>query len=187
MIRVAMEARVIAPYRRLKFHSFGDRSIIHRPDWIYGPHQIAVGAGVVSLGHIWLSAERETWGDAHPAITIGDGVGIRPYCTISAAEGIVIEDNVVISSFSTITDSDHTWESGHENVIWSPTVASPIRIGRGTWIGERSAILRGAQIGKFCKIGANSVVKGEIPDYSVAVGAPAKVVGSTRSEAPDQA
>ena len=43
-------------------------------------------------------------------------------------------------------------------------------------------MLRGADIGRCCIIGANSVVRGEIPDYSIAVGAPARVVGSTRDQ-----
>jgi acetyltransferase-like isoleucine patch superfamily enzyme len=51
-----------------------------------------------------------------------------------------------------------------------PLATSPIRIGRGTWIGER------------CIIGANSVVRGRIPDNSIAVGAPARVVGTTEPE-----
>jgi acetyltransferase-like isoleucine patch superfamily enzyme len=59
----------------------------------------------------------------------------------------------------------------------NPLETSPIRIGRGTWIAERVAVLRGADIGRCCIIGANSVVKGTIPDYSIAVGSPARVVG----------
>jgi acetyltransferase-like isoleucine patch superfamily enzyme len=64
----------------------------------------------------------------------------------------------------------------------NPLVSTPVRIGEGTWIGERVAVLRGADIGRCCMIGANSVVRGEIPDYSIAVGAPARVVGSTRDQ-----
>jgi acetyltransferase-like isoleucine patch superfamily enzyme len=44
------------------------------------------------------------------------------------------------------------------------------------------AVLRGADIGRRCIIGANSVVRGHIPDNSIAVGAPARVVGSTEPE-----
>jgi acetyltransferase-like isoleucine patch superfamily enzyme len=107
---------------------------------------------------------------------------VRPYVTISAAESITIEDGVVISAFTTIIDSDHTFANGLPNVMHNPLVSSPVRIGEGTWMGERVAVLRGANIGRCCMIGANSVVRGEIPDYSVAVGAPARVVGSTREQ-----
>jgi acetyltransferase-like isoleucine patch superfamily enzyme len=54
---------------------------------------------------------------------------------------------------------------------------TPIRIGRGTWVAERVSVLRGADIGECCIIGANSVVRGQIPPYSIAVGSPARVVG----------
>lgn len=184
MKRVALRARLARPYWRRRFHRFGEDSVLNRPDWVYGPGLISIGARVIILDHLWLSVERSAWASSEPVITIGDGVAIRPYCTISAAESVVIEEDVVISAFTTLVDSDHTWRSGYESVLWSPLETTPVRVGRGTWIGERVAVLRGARIGRFCKIGANSVVRGEIPDYSIAVGAPAKVVGSTRGEAP---
>jgi acetyltransferase-like isoleucine patch superfamily enzyme len=99
--------------------------------------------------------------------------------TISAHESVVIEDDVLIAAWTSIYDSDHTL--GREgNPVWHPDVTSPVRVGRGSWLGERVAVLRGADIGEHCIVGANSVVKGAIPDFSVAAGAPARVVGSTR-------
>ena len=44
------------------------------------------------------------------------------------------------------------------------------------FVGDGAVVLPGARIGKHVTIGANSVVTGEIPDYSVAVGSPAKVI-----------
>jgi acetyltransferase-like isoleucine patch superfamily enzyme len=118
-----------------------------------------------------------------PLIELGDGVVLRHHVTISAAEHVVVEDDVLIAAYTSIYDADHTiGERG--NPIWHPQRTAPVRIGRGSWLGERVAVLRGADIGSHCIIGANSVVKGTIPDYSVAVGAPARVVGSTREMAP---
>jgi len=179
MVRVALRGRFMHPYWRWRFRSFGARSIIHRPNWVYGPGEIEIGDSVVMLHGLWLSAERPTWGREEPAIQIGNGVGIRPYCTISATESVVIEDDVVLSAFTTVIDSDHTWDADATNVLYNPAVTSPVRIGSGTWVGERVAVLRGADVGRHCIIGANSVVRGTIPDHSVAVGAPARVVGST--------
>ena len=48
-------------------------------------------------------------------------------------------------------------------------------IGEGSWLGEHVCVI-GASIGKHCVIGANAVVVHDIPDYSVAVGAPARVI-----------
>lgn len=49
-------------------------------------------------------------------------------------------------------------------------------IGDNVWIGDNSVILPGVEIGKGSIIGANSVVTKSIPDYSIAVGIPARLV-----------
>jgi acetyltransferase-like isoleucine patch superfamily enzyme len=165
-----------------RFHSFGADSILHRPDWLYGAHKIAIGKQVTIMRGAWLAVERSAWAAGGPALRIGDRVGIRHHCSISACSSVVIEDDVLIAAYVGIYDSDHTHEGPSNNPMYNPVVTSPIRIGRGTWIGDRVSVLRGSDIGEFCVIGAGSVVRGTIPDRSVAVGAPARVVGSTRPE-----
>lgn len=54
--------------------------------------------------------------------------------------------------------------------------ASPITIGSACWIGARATILPGATVGYGSTIGAGAVVSGNIPEYSVAVGVPARVI-----------
>jgi acetyltransferase-like isoleucine patch superfamily enzyme len=179
MARVALRAKLARPLRTRRFHSFGPESLIHRPEWIYGPHRIAIGRGVVFLGHAWLSAERATWERPEPAITVGEGTMFRAYAVISASSSITIEDNVLAGSFVTIVDSDHTISELDQNALWNPVESEPVRVGAGTWLGERVTVLRGTDIGRKCIIGAHSVVRGKIPDYSIAVGAPATVVGTT--------
>jgi acetyltransferase-like isoleucine patch superfamily enzyme len=177
MKRVALRSRVTAPYWRRRLHHFGEGAILHKPAWIYGPQQMSIGAHSLVLQGTWLSVESTAWDEPGPVLSIGKRVGIRPYCMISAAEHIEIEDDVIIAAFSSVIDSDHTFAAGRPNVMHNPLATAPIRIGRGTWIAERVAVLRGADIGRCCIIGANSVVKGPIPDYSIAVGSPARVVG----------
>lgn len=177
MKRVELEARALRPWRVRRFHEFGESAILHRPLWVYGPHQIAIGAHSLLLHGLWLSVETNAWDRPAPVLSIGDRVGIRPYCSISASESIVLEDDVILSAYSTVIDSDHTFRAGQPNVMHNPVDTAPVHIGRGTWIGERVAVLKGSRIGVCCIIGANSVVRGEIPPYSIAVGAPARVVG----------
>jgi acetyltransferase-like isoleucine patch superfamily enzyme len=176
MERVELEARLMRPWRERRFHEFGEGSILHRPLWVYGPQQIAIGANSLILHGAWLSVETPAWEREAPTVRIGDRVGIRPWCSISASEGIVLEDDVILSAYSTVIDSDHTFGRGNPNVMHNPVETAPVHVGRGTWIGERVAVLKGSRIGACCIIGANSVVKGEIPPYSIAVGAPARVV-----------
>jgi acetyltransferase-like isoleucine patch superfamily enzyme len=177
MKRVALRARITRPYWQRRMHHLGERAIIHRPVFVYGCHLMSIGADSLILHGASISVESPAWDRPAPVLEIGDRVGIRPHCTISAAESVIIEDDVIIGSFTGIVDSDHTFALGRPNVMHNPVESAPIRIGRGTWLAERVAVLRGSDIGRCCIVGANSVVRGQIPDYSIAVGAPARVVG----------
>jgi acetyltransferase-like isoleucine patch superfamily enzyme len=177
--RVILRGRLTRPYWRRRFHHFGEQSILHKPAWVSAPELISIGDYFLALHDLWLAVEQPARTSAAPVIVIGDNVAIRPHVTITAAESVVIEDHVVLSAFVSVVDSDHTF-GRNPSVLYNPLVTAPIRVGRGTWVAERVSVLRGSNIGEHCVIGANSVVRGEIPDYSVAVGAPARVVGSTR-------
>jgi acetyltransferase-like isoleucine patch superfamily enzyme len=50
-----------------------------------------------------------------------------------------------------------------------------VRIGSGAWLGENVCVI-GANVGRNSVVGANSVVMSDIPDFCVAVGAPARVI-----------
>jgi acetyltransferase-like isoleucine patch superfamily enzyme len=177
MRRVELLARFTRPYWERRFYAFGEDAIVHRPGSVFGAHQIAIGGHSLILGGCHIAVETPAWGRPAPVLRIGDRVGIRPYCMISASESIVIEDDVIIGAFTSVIDSDHTFAEGRPNVMHNAVVTAPIRIGRGSWLAERVAVLRGSSIGRCCIVGANSVVRGELPDYAIAAGAPAKVVG----------
>jgi lipopolysaccharide O-acetyltransferase len=141
---------------------------------------ISIGARVVILRGCWIAVERAAWEGPAPALTIGDRVGMRMGCTISASESIVVEDDVVMGAHVTIVDGRHTWSSGKPSTLDSPIDTSPVRVGRGTWLADGVTVSGGADIGEQCAVGSNTVVRGTIPDHSLVVGNPARVVGSTR-------
>jgi acetyltransferase-like isoleucine patch superfamily enzyme len=141
---------------------------------------MSIGDEVIVMHSAWFEIGEAAFDLRDPVLRIGDRVAIRSHCTISAAESVVIEDDVLIAGYTSIYDSDHT-VNGPGNPVWNPQVTAPVRIGRGSWLGERVTVLRGADIGEQCIIGAGSVVKGEIPSHSIAVGVPARVVGSTQA------
>jgi sugar O-acyltransferase (sialic acid O-acetyltransferase NeuD family) len=62
----------------------------------------------------------------------------------------------------------------------SPNVAlcGNVHVGEGTHVGAGSVVIPGKRIGKWCVIGAGSVVINDIPDYSIAVGNPCKIIKS---------
>ena len=51
-----------------------------------------------------------------------------------------------------------------------------IIIKKGAWIGAGASILPGVTVGKYAIVGAGAIVTKNVPDYSVVVGTPAKVV-----------
>jgi acetyltransferase-like isoleucine patch superfamily enzyme len=178
--RVALRNRMIRPLRTRQFHHYGEQSIIDRPAWLYGTHGASVGDGVLIMHGSWLAVERIAWGRREPILVIGNRVWIRSRATIAAVESIVIEDDVLMAGGVTIVDSNHSWTPGDPNPLHGPLESRPVRVGRGTWLGERVVVAKGADIGEQCAIGAGAVVTSRIPDFSIVVGVPGRVIGSTR-------
>src|SRR5690606_23732352 len=97
----------------------------------------------------------------------GDNIGVY----IQARNGIIMGNNVGISSGCAIVSSNHN-NDNHSKHDDSP----PIRIGNNVFIYANSVVLPGIQIGDNVIIGAGSVVTKDIPSNSIAVGNPCKVV-----------
>jgi acetyltransferase-like isoleucine patch superfamily enzyme len=178
---VTVRNNLLRPLRARQFYSFGQHSLIDRPIWLYGSRSISVGDQVIILRGAWLSVERVAWGKPAPVFKIGTGVGIRTGFTASAAESIEIEDHVGMGGNVTVVDSKHTWSGGHPNPNFNPVDSAPVRIGRGSWLADRVTVAAGSDIGEQCAIGSNTTVSGKVPDFSIVLGNPGRVVGSTRT------
>ena len=116
-------------------------------------------------------------------LVIGHNVQLNDYVHIVAMDSVKIGDNVLMASHIFISDNSHGSYKGDENdtnpnipPIQREYATAPVSIGDNTWIGEGVLIMPGVTIGNGCVIGAHSIVNKSIPDYSVAVGSPAKVV-----------
>jgi acetyltransferase-like isoleucine patch superfamily enzyme len=59
-----------------------------------------------------------------------------------------------------------------------PTQQSPVLIKKGAYIGAGAILLQGVSIGKLSVVGAGAVVTKDVPDFSLVVGVPAKVIRS---------
>jgi acetyltransferase-like isoleucine patch superfamily enzyme len=75
-----------------------------------------------------------------------------------------------------ITDQNHGYGDVDRPISQQTQPEKPVTIGSGSWLGTGTVVLPGASIGKHVAVGANSVVTGELPDFCVAVGAPARVI-----------
>ena len=112
-----------------------------------------------------------------PKLVIGDRVSATASLQISALREIVIEDDVMFASNIWICDGLHGYENVNLPYKYQPMFRiAPIKIGRGCWIGQNVVIMPGVTIGELSIIGANSVVTNNIPDRSIAVGSPARIV-----------
>ena len=122
--------------------------------------------------------------DGHSAtLTFGKNVQLNDYVHITAMKGIHIGNNVLLASKIYISDCSHGYYGDgkvHSHPDTPPMEREynmkPIEIKDNVWIGESVSVMPGVTIGKGSIIGANSVVVHDIPAYSIAVGAPAKIV-----------
>jgi acetyltransferase-like isoleucine patch superfamily enzyme len=71
---------------------------------------------------------------------------------------------------------DHVFTDTTRPIMQQGITARGIRIGENSWIGAGATILDGVAIGRGACIGAAAVVTADVPDHSLAVGVPARVI-----------
>ena len=90
---------------------------------------------------------------------------------------IEIGKSVITGPWVYISDANHNYSDIKRPIKDQGFVSKgPLVIKDNCWIGAHSTIVGNVTIGVGCVIGANSVVTSDIPDYSVAAGAPARVL-----------
>ncbi|HDY8018443.1 TPA: DapH/DapD/GlmU-related protein [Vibrio vulnificus] len=120
-------------------------------------------------------------------ISLGNNVVIRPGCMLHAdpepnGAEIIIEDDVLIGSSVHIYLDTHAFSDISQPIYYQGFYeAKSVTLKKGCWIGAGVIILPGVTIGKNSVVGAGSVVTKCVPDYSVAVGNPAKVIKTLSS------
>lgn len=161
------------------FGKFGEGSIILFPvTTIFNEKYIHIGSETMIGEHVALSAGMMPGQDCltNPVVRIGDR------CLIGRGSGIVghlsidIGNDVWTGHHVYITDQSHGYQDTTRPISQQSQPEQPVSIGDGSWLGHGVVVLPGAKIGKNVAVGANSVVTGELPDFCVAVGAPARVI-----------
>lgn len=156
------------------FKSIGKGVSLFYPLRIIGAKYMSIEDNVMIQFRANLSAVKIHEED--PFLLIKKGTTIGNFSHIVCSKKIIIEEDVLTADKVYISDNLHNYEDINMPIHTQPLIQkSEVIIGARTWIGENVCII-GAKIGKHCVIGANSVVTKDIPDYSVAIGSPAKLI-----------
>jgi acetyltransferase-like isoleucine patch superfamily enzyme len=133
--------------------------------------RLEVGEHVLLEPGVWLTAP----GSAR--IRIGSGTFLNLGVMVAADELVEIGDHCMLANGCFITDASHRFDDPARPVPWQGfTSKGPTRLGDNVWCGAHVVITSGVTVGERAVIGANSVVTSDIPAFSVAAGAPARVL-----------
>ena len=138
---------------------------------------IRIGTQVFIGPNSWLQAMKNDPKHDGPIIHIGDRCGISGFCTITAAQEVRIEQSVLIARYVYISDHVHAHSSRASPIRdQGLTGIRPVRICEGAWLGQSVVVCPGVTIGRGAVVGANSVVREDVPEYTVAAGVPARSI-----------
>ena len=116
-------------------------------------------------------------------VEIGSRATVGPYCCVWGGWSRTwarIGANALLSPGVILVAGNHG-TNGTGPVRDQPFEELDVEIGAGAWIGAHAVVV-GCRVGVGAVVGAGAVVTSDIPDYAIAVGAPARVIGS-RNEA----
>ncbi|HET7597409.1 MAG TPA: gamma carbonic anhydrase family protein [Burkholderiales bacterium] len=144
-------------------YSFEERRVVCKGDYWIAPDAVVIGSVVLEPNaSVWFGCIVRADNDV---VTIGENSQLQDGCVLHVDPGfpVTIGRNVSV---------------GHMAMLHGCT------IGDGSLIGIKSVILNGAKVGRNCLIGASSLITEgkEIPDGSLVVGSPGKVVRALSTE-----
>lgn len=133
--------------------------------------RLELGEGVLLEPGVWITAP----GSAR--IRIGSGTFLNLGVMVAACELVEIGDHCMLANGCFVSDASHRFDDFDRPVPWQGfTTKGPTRVGDNVWCGAHVVITSGVTIGERCVIGANSVVTEDIPPFSIAAVAPARVL-----------
>lgn len=168
-------ARCSALMLSIFVNKMGKNVKISSPLKIDGLRNISFGNDVTISYKTWLAAIPVEKGN-ECSLEIGHGTVIGHFNHIYATKLIRIGNKVLTADKVYISDNLHNYSDvGMPIMDQGIRQLSSVEIGYGSWIGENAVIL-GAKIGKHCVIGASAVITKDVPDYSIVIGNPARII-----------
>jgi serine acetyltransferase len=179
--RWACKAGTVSPTDRIakNFGAFGDGSLLGFPlGVIYNEKYIRIGSRTMIGSYVSLAAGMAPGQEmiSDPVVSIGDRCVIGRGSHIIGHFSIELGDEIQTGPYVYITDQNHVYEDPLVPIGRQWPVERAVSIGSGSWLGTGVVVLPGACIGEHVVVGAGAVVSGKLPDRTVAVGNPAKVI-----------
>lgn len=132
--------------------------------------RLEIGAHAYFEPGVWITSDSGR-------IVIGGGSLLNLNVMVAAVERVQIGAHCMLANGCMVTDGNHRFDDPETPVPWQGfTSKGPVVLGDNVWLGANAVVTSGVTIGRRSVIGANSVVLDDIPPFSVAAGAPAKVL-----------
>jgi acetyltransferase-like isoleucine patch superfamily enzyme len=110
--------------------------------------------------------------------TMGDNSAIGGYSFIGCGGGVTIGKSVIMGQYISFHSENHVFERVDVTIQSQGVTRTGIVIEDDCWVGAKATFLDGCHVGRGCVVAAGSVVKGQIPAYSVIGGVPARILRS---------
>jgi acetyltransferase-like isoleucine patch superfamily enzyme len=180
---------------RQRLYKLGVNDRVDRRARFENAKKIAIGDGCRLEAGVILRANTSS----EPGITIAQDVSIKEYTMVNANEGSVsigkrswigpyclvygngtvhIGKDVLIAAHTSINTVSHVAVDTSSPMNSQGIYRDAVVIEEDVWIGLNCTILQGVTVGRGSIIGAGAVVTRDIPPFSIAMGVPARVVGS---------
>lgn len=149
---------------------------IHESAYVDEPCTIGAGTKIWHFAHVLADSvigENCVLGQnvvVGPSVTIGNQVKIQN--NVSIYKGVTLEDGVFCGPSCVFTNVNNPRSEIERKDEFRTTLVK-----RGATIGANATIVCGHTLGEYCFIAAGAVVAGDVPDYALMVGVPAKRVG----------
>jgi acetyltransferase-like isoleucine patch superfamily enzyme len=138
---------------------------------------ISIGPGVFIGRNTILSCKN---GD----IAIEEGANIGFNCEVFSASNVRVGRGTLLAAYCYLIGGDHDFSDPTVSVLEQTRRSHGIVVGAGAWLGAGAKVLDGVTVGDGAIVGAGAVVRHAVPDNSVAVGVPARVVAAREGAAP---
>jgi acetyltransferase-like isoleucine patch superfamily enzyme len=133
--------------------------------------RLEIGANALLEPGVWITAPGAA------LVRIGAGTFLNMGVMLASQELVEIGAHCMLANGCFVSDASHRFDDPHKPITWQGFESKgPTRIGDHCWLGANVVVTSGVSIGERCVIGANSVVTRDVEPFSIAAGAPARVL-----------